>query len=99
MLRSIFLTGRPVSYAALAAILMLTACGPSEPPRPMTGDPVQACRAGIQEACGILRIQAMTMQQLSRPIPVQPVQVYRSRQANTTCQTYAGNTRCRTDYR
>lgn len=88
-----------IKRAGIGAVLALAACGPSKPPPPLPGDPVVACRAGIREACAILAIQQRTMQQLSRPVPVQPVRVHGAANAVTRCQTYYGNTECRTSYR
>lgn len=91
------LTGRS---AILSAVMLfaLSSCGPTEPPRPLPGDPVEACRAGIQEACGVLRLQQYTMQQVSRPVPVLPVQVYQPRSTHTNCQRTGDFTSCRTSY-
>ena len=75
---------KTMRWAVTGTILVVMGCGSAEPPRPsplaprpLPGDPVVACRAGIREACAILGLQQHTMQQLFRPIPVQPVQPVR----------------------
>ncbi|WP_199260710.1 hypothetical protein [Paracoccus binzhouensis] len=72
----------------------LSSCAPVELP----GDPVQACRSGIREACAFLALQQRSMQQLVRPIPVHPVQVYRSRGSRTNCQRLGNTMQCQTSY-
>lgn len=82
--------------SSLTLAVSLTACGPVEPPPPLPGDPVKACRAGIQDACAYLGLQQQMTRQLSRPIPVQPVQGHRSQESRTTCQRHGDTTYCNT---